>query len=210
MANTKWIVVQNNDRQQFPIKVDSAHIRQFLVRWPTSPAALTPNSLVEAIGMDLGNNVIQTEHVDVFEGSDQMLVSPTYRSLLPNNQVVTTIDPTYYRFMNAFDIAGQAYLHGWVYPVPAGQYGIPARLHVVGNAINANPLRLGILGNNVATVIPPVPGVGLEMHQVTLGTASFAQKGDVVFMRPVNVLEDSLVLAQLVLYKKMPRNQFEP
>src|SRR5690348_10397802 len=49
MANTKWIVVQNSDRQQFPIKVDSAHIRQFLVRWKTSPAALTPNSLVEAI-----------------------------------------------------------------------------------------------------------------------------------------------------------------
>ncbi len=210
MANAKWIVIQNHQRQQFPIKIDSAHIRQFLVRWPTSPNALTNQSLVEAIGYDIGSNTLQTDHVDVFEGSDQMLVTPTYKSLLPNNQIVTTIDPTFNRIMNAWDISGQAYLHGWAYPVSPGQLGIPARLHVVGNAIGVNPLRLGIVGNNVATVVPSDPNGTLTMHQVTLGTASFAQKGDLAFLTPVDVNSDSLVLAQLVLYKKVPRSRFDP
>jgi len=210
MANSKWIVVQNHQGQQFPVKIDSAHIRQFLVRWPTTPSALTNQSLVEAIGLDLGSNILRTDHVDVFEGADQMLVAPTYKSLLPNNQIVTTIDPTFNRMMTAWDIAGQAYLHGWAYPVAPGQLGIPARLHVVGNPVGVDPLRLLIVGNNIATVTTGDPSVPLVMHQVTLGTASFVQKGDLVFLTPVDVNSDSLILAQLVLYKKVSRNRFEP
>jgi len=210
MANAKWIVIQNHTGQQFPVKVDSTHIRQFLVRWPTTPDALTEQSLVEAIGPDLGNNTVQTDYVDVFEGADQTLVTPTYKNLLPNNQIVTTIDPTYQRMMNAWDIVGQAYLHGWAYPVPPGVSGIPARLHVVGNVLVRNPLRLGIMGNNIATVVPADLEKGLTMYQVTRGTASFAQKGDIAFLSPMSVEPDSLVLEQLVLYKKIARNRFDP
>jgi hypothetical protein len=208
MANSKWIVIQNQERQQFPIRVDASHIKQFLARWPTNVGALTPNSVVEAIGPDLGNNTVETEYVDVFEGSDQSLVTPTYKSILPNNQIVTTIDPTSYRFMNPWDMAGQAYLHGWAYPVGPGQNGIPTRLHVVGNAFGKDPLQLRILGQNVATILPPEASPGLKLFQVTVGDASYARKGDFVFLTPVRVNVDSLVLNQLVLYKNIPRSRF--
>lgn len=210
MANAKWIVIQNSDGKQFPVKSDSAHIRDFLVRWPTSPSALTNRSLVEAVGQDIGNNTLETEYVDVFEGADQSLVTPTYKSLLANNQVVTTIDPTYQRMMNAWDITGQAYLHGWAYPVAPNQLGIPTRTHIVGNAVGTDPIRVGFGGTNSVIVVPPDPGDGLKMFQVTRGTASFAQKNDVAFLTPTGVNTDSLVLAQLVLYKKIPRARFDP
>lgn len=211
MANAKWIVIQNSDGKQFPIKADKDHIKDFLVRWPTSVKSLTPNSLVEVVGMDVGNNTVQTEYADVFEGADQDLVRPMYKSLLPNNQAMTTIDPSYQRMMNAWDIAGQAYLHGWAYPVPPSNFGIPTRLHVVGNFVGADPLlRIGVAATNFATVVPPEPFDELRMFQVTRGTASFAQKNDVAFLTPTAVRSDSLELAQLVLYKKVPRNRFDP
>ena len=52
MANNKWIVIQNQQGQQFPISMQG--VAQFLIRWPTTLDALTPNSLVEAIGVDIG------------------------------------------------------------------------------------------------------------------------------------------------------------
>ena len=105
--------------------------------------------------------MLQSEHVDVFVGADRNLVSPTYNSLLPNNALVTTIDPGFYRLMNPWDYGGQNLLYGWAYPVAPVVTGLPTRLHVVGNAINRSPLQLGIPGNNIATVIP-FPGAGPE------------------------------------------------
>ena len=205
MANARWLVVQNMQGQQFPIAMDA--INQFLIRWPTNVNNLTNLSLIEAIGQDLGSNQLQTDHVDVFEGSDQTLVAPTYRSLIGGNRVVTAIDPTFSRLMNPWDIAAQNTLYGWAYPVNPGQGGIPAQLHVVGNVLALNPLVLGIPGNNRAAVLPS-PAGPLAMSQVTRGSSSFAQKGDLVFLVPRNVLPKSLVVAQLVLYKKMPLKQF--
>lgn len=208
MANAGWLVVQNHQGQQFPVAMDS--VSQFLIRWPTSLAALTNASLIEAIGADLGSNTLSTSHIDVFEGSDQTLVSPGYNSILSYNRAVTTIDPGFNRFMNAFDIAAQNQLYGWAYPINPG-YGslnIPSQLHVVGNAINLNPIRVGLPGNNFATILPA--GGNLTMTQVTRGSSSFAQKGDIVFLMPVQVNPKSLVLSQLVLYKKIPRSQYVP
>ena len=75
MANKRWMVVQNNFGQQFPIEMDA--VAQFLIRWPTRLDALTGQSVVEAIGPDQGNNTLATDHVDVFEGADRDLVQPT-------------------------------------------------------------------------------------------------------------------------------------
>ena len=209
-ANNKWLVIQNHEKQQFPISIDATHIRQFLVRWPIQERDLTVQSMVEAFGPDLGNNTIQVEHVDVFEGADQTLVAPTYRSTLPNavNPLVTTIDPTYNRLLNAWDYGAQSMLYGWAFPVPMNLQGIPSYLHVVGNSIGVSPLRLTLPGNNFATVVPAAES--FTMTQVTYGSASFLQKGDLVFLTPINVTPKSLVLQQLVLYKKVPRSQFAP
>jgi len=206
MANARWLVVQNHNGQQFPVRVD--HIAQFLVRWPIDARDLTNNSVIEAVGMDQGSNILRTDHVDVFEEDDRQLVSPTYRSILPNNRVVTTIDPTFNRMMNAFDIEGQAYLYGWAYPISPANLPIGGRLHVAGNVLSIDPaLRLGVPGNNVVTILPG-PSDMIQMTQVTKGSASFAEKGDLVFISTSGVMAESLDVQQLVLYKKIPRAQF--
>ena len=206
MANEKWIVIQNHLGQQFPVALDS--VNQFLIRWPTNLGALTNTSMIEAIGSDLGSNTLQTTHLDVFEGSDQTLVSAGYNSILPYTRAVTTIDPGFNRFMNAFDISAQNQLYGWAYPINP-TLNIPSQLHVVGNAINLSPIRLGIPGNNFATIVPGGGG-NLTMTQVTRGSFSFAKKGDIAFLMPTQVNPRSLVLSQLVVYKKIPRSQFVP
>jgi hypothetical protein len=206
-VTSRWIVIQNHTGQQFPIAIDD--IFEFLVRWPTGLDVLTNQSIVEAVGQELGNNVLQTQHVDVFEGADRNLVAPTYHSLLPNNAVVTTIDPTFNRLMSPWDYAGQNMLYGWAYPVRGNGLGIPTRLHVVGNAINRSPLQLGIPGNNIATVVP-FPGEGLSVTQVTRGNINFVRKGDYAFMMPQQIGQRGLMLAQFVLYKSVPFRQFNP
>jgi hypothetical protein len=205
MANAKWLIVQNHLGQQFPIAMDA--VSQFLIRWPTALNELRAESVIEAIGPEMGSNTLQTDHVDVFEGADRTLVTPTFSSLLANNRMVTTIDPGFNRFMNGFDIGAQNLLYGWAYPVAAGQLGIPARLHVVGNVISANPLRASVLGTNFATILPAEPGV-MAITQVTRGDSSFADKGDLVFLMPTELTPRSVVLSQLVLYKRMSLRQF--
>jgi hypothetical protein len=201
MASDKWLVVQNHQGQQFPIAMDA--VNQFLIRWPTSIDALGPEYVVEAIGPDVGNNTLQTDHIDVFAGGDRTLVAPTYIRLLPNNRPDTTIDPTFNRFMNGWDIGAQNLLYGWAYPVAPGQLGIPARLHVVGNFIpNPNAVLVGIPGNNFASVMPANPG-NFAITQITRGSSSFADKGDLVYLMPVNLTPRTVVLTQLVLYKKV-------
>jgi hypothetical protein len=203
----RWLVIQNHSGQQFPIAVDD--IQEFLIRWPTSQDALTEQSVVEAVGQDVGSNTLRTGHVDVFEGSDQTLVAPTYNSVLPNNMVVTTLDPGFNRFMNAFDVAGQNMLYGWAYPVAPGLTGIPARLHVVGPWVANGPLRVAVPGNNLAAVVPDESGQ-ITMTRVTRGDPRYARKGDYAFLLPVQTTPRGLVVSQLVLYKQIRFQQFNP
>lgn len=200
-VTSRWLVIQNHSGQQFPISIDD--IGEFLIRWPSSLAALTPQSLVEAVGPDIGSNTLRTGHIDFFEGSDQTLVAPTYNSILPNNMIVTTVDPGFNRFMNAWDYAGQNLLYGWAYPVNPGQLGIPARLHVVGHVLNANPLILGIPGNNRAAVVPDDTG-RITVTRVTRGASRDVRRGDYAFLMPIQATPRGLVLSQLVLYKQTP------
>lgn len=204
MANRNWVVVQNQRGEQFPIAADA--VSQFLIRWPSNLDSLTANSVVEAIGPDMGNNTVMTEHVDFFEGAATQLVTPTFTSILPNNKIVTTIDPGFNRFMNAFDVGAQNTLHGWAYPVNPNDNGMPVRLHVVGNAVNTNPLRLSVLGTNFANVVPGANG--LSVTQITTGTPSMAEKGDLAFLMPTNLTTRTVVLSQLVLYKKTSLREF--
>src|SRR3954447_159692 len=57
-ANSKWLVVQNEQGQQFPVAADL--IGQFLIRWPAASSDLSPAVLVEAIGPEQAGMVIQT------------------------------------------------------------------------------------------------------------------------------------------------------
>jgi hypothetical protein len=170
---------------------------------------LTANSWIEAVGPDLGSNILQTSHFDVFEGSDRTLVAPTYNRLLPNNSVVTTLDPGFNRLMNAWDYGGQLQLYGWAYPVSPGITGIPNRLHVVGNAVNRVPLRVGLPGGNFAEVIPG-DAVQFTVSQVTRGSINYVRKGDYAYLMPLQINPRGVRLSQLVLYKSIPIRQFNP
>lgn len=204
-ANNRWMVVQNYLGQQFPIANDA--IAQFLVRWPTRLDAMTNQTVVEAMGPDVGNNTLRTEHIDVFEGSDRSLVQETFENLLPNNRPVTTIDPGFNRYMNAFDIGSQNLQHGWAYPVNPGLAGIPGQIHVVGNVLRVAPLlQVSIPGNNWASVMPD--GGNMTITRVTRGNTSFAEKGDLVFLMPTDITPRTVALSQAVLYKKIPITQF--
>jgi hypothetical protein len=206
-ATTRWIVIQNHSGQQYPISIDD--VGEFLVRWPSSLDALTPQSVVEAVGQDIGSNTLQAAHIDVFEGSDRTLVAPTYMSLLPNNAIVTAVDPGFNKFMMGWDYAGQNMLYGWAYPVSPGLQGIPSRLHVVGTAVERFPLRIAIPGNNFAEIVPG-NAIQLTVSQVTRGNISYVRKGDYAFLMPTQLNPKGLMLSQLVLYKTLPFRQFNP
>jgi hypothetical protein len=206
-ATPRWLVIQNHSGQQYPIALED--IGEFLVRWPGSVNQLGPDTMVEAVGNDLGSNVVEVTHVDVFEGTDRSLVAPTYNSLLANNSVVTTIDPTFNKMMNAWDYAGQSMLYGWAYPIMNGGNGIASRLHIVGSVIERVPLRLAITGNNFATVVPG-NNVQFTVSQVTRGAMSHARKGDYAFLLPRAINPRGLSVSQLVLYKTIPFRQFNP
>ncbi len=165
--------------------------------------------MVEAVGSDMGSNVVAVNHVDVFEGTDRTLVSPTFNSLLANNAMVTTIDPSFNRVMNAWDYAGQSMLYGWAYPISNGSNGIPSRLHLVGSVVERVPLRLAVPGNNVATVIPSNSN-SFSVSQVTRGAMNYARKGDYAFLLPSAINTRGLAVSQLILYKSISFQQFNP
>ncbi len=209
MANNKWIVIQNNLGQQFPISLQGQGGARFLIRWPTSLNALTPRSLVEAIGVDRGSNTLIADEVVVYEGSAQSMVTPELRSLLGDgNRPVTATDPGYFRGVNAFEVGEQYSMYGWAFPVPPGNQG-GARLRAVGRVANLNPLRLHVPANNIATVLPPASG-NFPLTEVTLGSSTFVKKGDLAFVMPTDVTPKSLVVSHLVVWKKMPKSQFVP
>jgi len=206
----RWIVIQNQAGQQFPLAVED--IGQFLMRWPTSLEALTIQSLVEAYGLDLGSNTIETAHVDVYEGDDRSLVTPMYNRSTPNNANLPTIHPVvaqlYNSLMTTWGYPGMLTLWGWTYPAaPNGLGGVPIRTHIVGAAIERFPLRVALPGNNAATI---VAGRNNEftISQVTRGSTRLVSKGDYAFLAPAGVKLTGIVVQQLVVYKKVTLHEF--
>ena len=63
-------------------------------------------------------------------------------------------------------------LYGWAYPVPAGMSTMPTRLHAVGNVVEreGQQIRLGLPGNNFATITPEVSGQ-MTITQITRGSS---------------------------------------
>src|SRR5262249_36259316 len=98
-------------------------------------------------------------------------------------------------------------LYGWAYPTGVSGSGIPIRLHVVGTVVERIPLRLSILGNNLATVVAG-ENVQFTVSQVTRGSLDYARKGDYAFLMPRQLNPKGLVLSQFVLYKSIRFRQF--
>ncbi len=194
MANNKGVVVQNAAGQQFPISYEG--VRQFLIRWPTDIQNLNRNSLIEVTGVDLGTNQVKADHVDIYEGAAQSLVTPTYQNIVGLNRILTAAD------------MDQKETYGVVFPLTPEESAMPNRLHVVGPLAGVNPLQIAIPGNNNVAVRPDVNGI--SMTQITQGSPSYAKKGDLVYVVPLTFGPKSVMVNLLVLYKKVPLNQFQP
>jgi hypothetical protein len=206
-VTSRWIVIQNHSGQQYPISVND--LGEFLVRWPSGVDALGNQSLVEAVGRHLGNNIVQTDHIDVFEGADQVLVRPTYNTIFNNNAMAAIIDPSFNQYYSPWHFGGGLnMLYGWAYPTGAGLTAdIPTRIHVVGNPVNLSPVQLRVPGNNLSTVVSP-PGAGYTVTQVTRGDIAYLRKGDHAFLMSQAITPRGLVLSQFILYKTIPLRQF--
>jgi hypothetical protein len=193
-VTAKWIVLQNEKGQQFPVAIDS--IAEFVIRWPIHPGQITPGAIVETTGIDLGSNQIRTDHVDVFEGNARRLVQPTYQQIIGFGRTPTSFD---YQNQN---------LYGVRIALLPGEDQIPNRLHVAGPVAGLDPLQIAFGGNNAVAVLPSA--VGLFFSQVTPGTFSFLRPGDLVYVIPSDVTARSLILNQMVAYKSIPLSQFVP
>jgi hypothetical protein len=204
-ATSKWIVIQDQDGRQFPIAAD--RVRQFLVRWPSTTASLTPASMIEVTGPDAGSNTIIAEHIDQYEAGAQSLISPGVNYSF-NNLGFNFFDYGYgYNQTPAPWEADPMRTFQSTYSFPAGLSG-PYPLHVVGRALSSDPVQVTGLGNNWFTVQPAA--TGMTVTQVTVGNNSYAKPGDVVFVIADNLSSRSLDVSQLVLYKKIPLARFQP
>jgi hypothetical protein len=185
MANGKWIVLQNAQGQQFPISYEA--IRQFVVRWPTRLDLAAQDAFFEVTGVDATSNQVRANHVDVFEGSAKTLVTPTMQRLFGANRVITPLD------------VEQMQIYGGVFVFSPAEMAIPPRIHMVGNLVGVEPMRIGVEGNNAIAVLPAPEGI--DMTQVTLGSADFVRKGDMVYYIPEAAFEKSIGVTRLILYK---------
>jgi hypothetical protein len=188
-----WVVIQNQAGQEFPISVDQ--IGQFLVRWPYSTDSMTNRSVIEVTGPESASNTVIAEHIDVYEGADQNLVSPALNNLYGFNRSLTPFD------------VDQQQSYGTVYFMTPEEYNLPSRTHIVGNAIfdGSGSVKVSA-GQNWYTIQPSANG--MSVSQVTRGRINDAKSGDLVYLLPVGMAPKSLMVSQLVLYKKVPLNQF--
>jgi hypothetical protein len=187
----RWMVIQNQLGQQFPIEAPSAG--QMLIRWPSTVDALTNQSVIEVTGPEAGSNVIIADHIDIYEGSAQNLVSPAVNNLYGYN-----------RTLSAFDV-DQQNSYGVVYWMTPEEYAIPSRMHIVGGA-GTGAVRVAGFGQNWYTIQPSTNG--MSVTQVTRGVFTDARAGDIVYIVPQNILPNTLVISQMVLYKKIPYAAF--
>ena len=197
----KWLVLQNQRGQQFPVSLARENIRLFVIRWPVDLNRISPRAVVEVTGIDLGTNRIRADHLDVFDADAINLVGsnwPAVTRIVGQGTVLRqyTVDPD--DLYNGYDFLNSV----------TGGPNVPDRLHVVAPVAGFNPFRLATGGNNQLGILPG--GNGLFMTQVTPGSSGLIKAGDLVYFIPIQAGPKSLSLAQLVVYKRMARDQFVP
>jgi hypothetical protein len=191
-----WLVLVNEQGQQFPVSRDA--ISLFVIRWPTSPERIAPNSLVEVTGLDLSTNAVQVDHVDVYYGAATNLVTPVATRVMGQNRTYTP-----------FDLWNQTrYGFNYLWMMDPNEAILPARLHLVGPPVATDPLQIN---TGTGSPIAVVPGpTGMSMSQITLGTFNVLRPGDVAYVvnRQGREMPRTLNLSQLVVYKQVPLDQF--
>jgi hypothetical protein len=195
-VTNKWLVIQNERGQQYPVSYDAINL--FFIRWPTTPARVSPGALLEATGMDNGSMQVTTNHVDVYEGDARRLVTPTFFRINSAGRVNRGLD-----YIFDFPVYGEPF-PGIAPPIQGGLPVQPPALHVVGPLAGVDPVRISTGGGNPVTVIPA--GDDFSMTQITPGSLSYLRPGDTVYFVATGILPKTLALSQLVAYKRAPMN----
>jgi len=193
----KWLVLQNQQGQQFPVSLSRDTVNLFLIRWPTSPNRLPADAWVEAIGLNGNSNQILTDHVDVFQGATKSLAPVPMRETL-NQRGQFVLPPQMDSYETSF---GDNFQRG-----PADR--LTVYTHVVGPVVNRSPLTVGSPDNVIVTVLGPQGSPPMSL--ITFGTSSFVRAGDLVWYLVSDSIPRSLVLTQLMVYKNVPLDQYAP
>jgi len=193
-VTSKWVVLQNDRGQQFPVSFDA--IQLFIARSPLRISRIPAGALVEATGPDTGNSALLTNHVDVYSGGARDMVTPTFLYLNGNGFVSRQIDFTFNP-----GVYGDLY-PGIGSPIQGNVLSGPIQIHVVGPPTALAPLRLNTPGNSAIGILPATPG-GITATQITPGTSSILKPGDVVYFVSTGIGVKSLVLSQLIVYKQV-------
>ncbi len=193
MANSKWVVLQDEEGRQYPLS--SQAIGQFLVRWPSNLASIGAQSMLEVSGNDLNPNAMSTDHIDIFESDAYSLVSTPF--VMSNYGFTPFVNPASFAVQNV--LSG---LNMITNPVVIGELTLPSVRTVVGRAESVSPLRISI-GSNNSVLIQPMNDAGISMTRVTLGNTGIAAPGDVVFISATAMNTKSLAATQVVLYKRI-------
>jgi hypothetical protein len=196
----KWLVLQNQKGEQYPVSFEAVGL--FLIRFPTTVDRIAPDALVEATGVDRGSNRIGVDHVDVFEGGARGMVAPGLLYITGSGRSYRPIDFTF----NS-DAYGDPF-PGLGPPIQGGVNTGPAMTHLVGPVLNRFPLILGIEGNNRIVVLPLTPA-GFSVSRIVPGSPGLVRPGDLVFFSAVEARPKSLILEQLIVYKRLPADQFD-
>ena len=194
-VTSKWLVIQNQKGQQFPVSLDA--IAEAAIRWPIVPSQISAGALLETTGLDLASNGVRTDHVDVFEGSARRMVWPIYQKLIGFNRKPTAMDTLNIGLYGFYGV-----------PMLPGEEMMPNRLHVAGPIAAMNPLQIAASGNNTVPIVPADSGI--TFTQVTPGNISYLRPGDLLYVVPSDLNQKTLILSQLVAYKPMSFSNFVP
>jgi hypothetical protein len=192
----EWLVIQNERGQQLPIEV--SRIGTFSIRWPIELDRVALGTMAEVIGRDLGTNQILADQVDLFEGRSANLISPSIERIADSGRRMDVLDLDLrtpdgtgsFRFLQPDDLAA------------------PLRLHVVGPVVSLHPLRIGVQAINPVTVFPG--SESFLINSVTPGSPETVHKGDIVYFASIEAMSRSLILGELVVYKKPGLSQSPP
>ncbi len=198
-VDANWMVLQNEQRQQYPVSFRALNV--FLMRWPITLADVSPAGVLEAYGATLPSNGVQTDHIDVYEGSDRDMVQPTGIPYVNTNQLLTMA------MLNTNNNMGTYYPNSGVFPGMLLHDPIPTQTRIAGPLAGIDPILIGTSGQNVHGVVPS-PG-GMTITQVTRGAIPAVEKGDLVFFVPGSATTKTVQMDFFIVYKKYPFKQFQ-
>jgi hypothetical protein len=192
----KWLVLQNPKGQQFPVFL--ADLPLFLIRWPTSPDRLAPDSWMEVTGGIGNSNQILTDHGDIYQGAAKNLLPVRGPTRVLFNSMGMILTPTDISLMNAL---GDDFRRRPEDIRPVGMY-------VVGPIVSRNPLIVDTPGNTQVAVLGAQGAPSMTL--ITQGSSSLVRPGDLVRYLTAGVGPRSLNLSQLWVYKTIPLDQYAP